>query len=259
MWRLGFNATPNYEDNQLYCGGFANQWEVNGGKCGVCGDPWQGPRENEAGGKYARGVITRRYLQNSTVRAIVELTATHKGWFEFRLCANNDTGRAVTQACLDQHLLLRADGMGARYYVIEDAPRKYVIPLRLPPALTCSQCVLQWKYNAGNSWGVDDEGTACIGCGPQEQFYGCADVAVDRSDFVQSPRPSNGASSPRHRTAVTSPSSSNGTTTDAVRPGDSTRRQTIVTTTNPDGLASSSSHTTLASWMFAVLASLPSP
>jgi len=23
MWRLGFNATPNYEDNQLYCGGFA--------------------------------------------------------------------------------------------------------------------------------------------------------------------------------------------------------------------------------------------
>ena len=73
------------------------------------------------------------------------------GWFEFRLCANNDTGRAVTQACLDQHLLLMADGMGARYYVIEDAPRKYVIPLRLPPALTCSQCVLQWKYNAGKS------------------------------------------------------------------------------------------------------------
>ena len=48
-------------------------------------------------------------------------------------------------------------------------------------------------------------------------------------------------------------------TTDAVRSGDFTRRQTIVTTTNPDGLASSSSHTTLASWMFAVLASLPSP
>ena len=30
----------------------------------------------------------------------------------------------------------------------------------------------------GNSWGVDKNGTSCLGCGPQEQFYGCADVAI---------------------------------------------------------------------------------
>jgi len=33
----------------------------NGGKCGVCGDPFIGPRENEAGGLYATGTIVRTY------------------------------------------------------------------------------------------------------------------------------------------------------------------------------------------------------
>ena len=32
-----------------------------GGKCGVCGDPWDGARENEAGGRYATGIIVRNF------------------------------------------------------------------------------------------------------------------------------------------------------------------------------------------------------
>ena len=28
---------------------FQNQWTVNGGKCGLCGDPYQGPRRHEEG------------------------------------------------------------------------------------------------------------------------------------------------------------------------------------------------------------------
>ena len=31
---------------------------------------------------------------------------------------------------------------------------------------------------SGNSWGVDKLGRGCVGCGPQEQFYGCADIAI---------------------------------------------------------------------------------
>ena len=31
---------------------------------------------------------------------------------------------------------------------------------------------------SGNSWGTDNNGKGCIGCGPQEQFYGCADVSI---------------------------------------------------------------------------------
>ncbi|KAI0218340.1 hypothetical protein LSAT2_029951 [Lamellibrachia satsuma] len=280
MWRYGFNSTPNYEDNQLYCGGFQNQWKLNDGKCGVCGDPWQGPRENEAGGKYGRGIITRRYQQNSTVvitveltathkgpreneaggkygRGIitrryqqnstvvitVELTATHKGWFEFRLCPNNDPSRAVTPACLDQHLLQLADGTGTRYSAIEGQPMKYYIPLRFPPMLVCSQCVLQWKYNTGNSWGVADDGRACVGCGPQEQFYGCADVSIERRNDTAS--------------LAASPNPDNGTTTDAVWFRNTTWRPANVTNPSTDGLVSSSSQTELPSWIFAVMASLP--
>jgi hypothetical protein len=42
----------------------------------------------------------------------------------------------------------------------------------LPNGLSCSRCVLQWRYHAGNSWGTDaDTGKSCLGCGPQEEFY----------------------------------------------------------------------------------------
>ena len=31
----------------------------------------------------------------------------------------------------------------------------------------------------GNSWGTNRQtGRSCVGCGPQEQFYGCADISI---------------------------------------------------------------------------------
>lgn len=60
-FRYGFNTTANYNDHELYCGGFARQHQKNGGKCGVCGDPWDGPKPNEAGGTYAQvGSVSSR-------------------------------------------------------------------------------------------------------------------------------------------------------------------------------------------------------
>lgn len=38
-FRYGFQTPPNYNDHELYCGGFARQ-QRNGGKCGECGDAW---------------------------------------------------------------------------------------------------------------------------------------------------------------------------------------------------------------------------
>lgn len=68
LWlRYGFNTTANYNDHELYCGGFARQHQKNGGKCGVCGDPWDGPKPNEAGGTYAQvkdGLINRMKYDN---------------------------------------------------------------------------------------------------------------------------------------------------------------------------------------------------
>lgn len=43
---------------------------------------------------------------------------------------------------------------------------------RLPQNLSCSRCVLQWRYHAGNNWGIAMEtGQPCLGCGAQEEFY----------------------------------------------------------------------------------------
>lgn len=80
------------------------------GKCGVCGDPYQGPRDNEAGGKFAKGIIGRRYVEGQTIDLVVEVTALHFGFFEFRICPNNNVSSPVSQACLDQHLLVLSDG-----------------------------------------------------------------------------------------------------------------------------------------------------
>ena len=41
--RFGYSNPVNYNDNELYCGGFSVQWSNNDGKCGVCGDNWADP------------------------------------------------------------------------------------------------------------------------------------------------------------------------------------------------------------------------
>jgi hypothetical protein len=73
---------------------------------------FQQPRPHEAGGKYAQGIIVRRYKKDSAITIRVELTANHRGYFEFRLCPNNAPRHAGTQACLDKYVLRRAKFAG---------------------------------------------------------------------------------------------------------------------------------------------------
>ena len=48
----------------------------------------------------------------------------------------------------------------------------YFDRVQLPADLSCSRCVLQWRYHAGNNWGKDNvTGNTCLGCGLQEEFY----------------------------------------------------------------------------------------
>lgn len=51
------------------------QYNQNGGKCGVCGDPWHGPIKNQPGpdNVYAVGVITGRYTEGETIVAKVQV------------------------------------------------------------------------------------------------------------------------------------------------------------------------------------------
>ncbi|XP_017065794.2 uncharacterized protein LOC108104322 isoform X2 [Drosophila eugracilis] len=107
-WRFGFKTPPDYNDHELYCGGFTRQWKRNGGKCGECGDAWDipEPRPHEFGGQWGQGLIVRSYEPGSNMTIRVELTASHMGYFEFRLCPN----RIAKQSCFDQNLLRIIDG-----------------------------------------------------------------------------------------------------------------------------------------------------
>lgn len=38
--------------------------------------------------------------------------------------------------------------------------------------------MLQWRYIAGNNWGMCPDGTGAVGCGAQEEFRACADINI---------------------------------------------------------------------------------
>lgn len=39
---------------------------------------------------------------------------------------------------------------------------------------------MQWKYIAGNNWGICSDGNGAVGCGEQEEFRACSDVAIGK-------------------------------------------------------------------------------
>lgn len=162
------NPPKNYEDNELFCGS-VHQTENPGTKCGgilkfkstffksqiynnskyfytVCGDPQSDPvpRANEVGGKWYQGIITGQYKTGDVIEVAVELTMSHKGFMEWRLCTDYQT---ETQDCFNKHLLQKADGTGSRVPVTETG--WYKANLSLPAGVSCSHCVIQWNYRGG--------------------------------------------------------------------------------------------------------------
>ncbi|KAK6623804.1 hypothetical protein RUM44_010660 [Polyplax serrata] len=172
LWRFGYKTPPNYDDNQLYCGGIGAQME---GKfmCGICGDSYGDPipRNNELGGLYGLGIITRLYPANSVVPVVVDLETQHRGYFEFHLC--DLTGRSETEDCFRK--LLYENGSD-KFFVRRS--QFYYLTIRLPKGIRCKHCVLRWHYKTGNNWGTCKNGTQALGCGPQEIFRNCADISI---------------------------------------------------------------------------------
>lgn len=186
-WRVGFDTPHNYNDNELYCGGFSRQWNKNGGKCGVCGDAWDAaiPRAHELGGRFGKGVIVRKYAPKDSITIKVELTANHNGFFEFRVC---EEPKGTTQECLDKNVL-KIEGRDGTKFFPRDGNKVYEMKYRLPEGLECAHCVLQWRYIAGNNWGTCGNGTEAVGCGPQEEFRACADIAIGEQFTTTTRRP----------------------------------------------------------------------
>ena len=185
MWRFGFINPINYNDNEVFCGGFAEQFGKNGGKCGICGDSYDepSPQHHETGGNFGNKVITKTYVMGSVVDMEIELTANHKGHFMFKLCPVTGNEEA-TQDCLDQHPLQQLDG--ATELPIYETPHSVQLQrkIKLPDRLVCSRCVLQWTWRSANSWGKCTNGTQGLGCGPQETFRNCADIRIVRSSAL---------------------------------------------------------------------------
>ncbi|RZB39790.1 Chitin bind 3 domain containing protein [Asbolus verrucosus] len=177
LWRFDESVTPNYQDNQIFCGGAYVQWGLNGGKCGVCGDTYTDPhpQENENTGKYGQGKIVRTYQSGSIIDVEVYLSKNHLGSFEFSLCEIEDSNSPESGEDCFQVLPL-ADG-SLQYSVLSNEKDVH-LQLQLPQGKTCAHCVLRWHYRAGNNWGDCGDGTWAKGCGAQETFRTCADIAI---------------------------------------------------------------------------------
>jgi len=172
-WRRWPNLFPaEYNDNQMFCGGVDTQWNQNGGKCGICGESWSGVRSFEKGGANYRNLILAKYRSGQQIQAVVEVTANHYGYFVFSICNVDGQKTEATQECLDRTQLSDLNGQ-KNIYIERGKTGRMTFNLKLPAGFKCNHCVFQWKYNTGNSWGVDRvTGESGIGKGPQEQFYG---------------------------------------------------------------------------------------
>ena len=127
----------------------------------MCGDPWDAPepRPNEAGGIYARGIIGHTFSSDKRfIDTVVQVTSSMAGYFEFRICPNNNIHKRVTQECLDNYQLRvfskdRSTSYGIRYFINLAAGLSGIVSLSLeiPEGLECTQCVLQWRWHGGMS------------------------------------------------------------------------------------------------------------
>ncbi|XP_066941208.1 uncharacterized protein [Macrobrachium rosenbergii] len=99
------------------------------------------------------------------------------GYYEFRLCENNDPNARDSQSCLDEHLLEMADGSGTRYALRGGFRGRHTVQVQLPPEIRCSHCVLQ-TWVARNNTDSCPDSIGENGCGLQQFFVNCADVRI---------------------------------------------------------------------------------
>lgn len=57
-------------------------------------------------GIYATGLIGRSYQEGQDINVTIDITANHFGYFEFKLCKNDEFMKKVTQECFDENLLV---------------------------------------------------------------------------------------------------------------------------------------------------------
>lgn len=126
---------------------------------------------------YGEGVIVESYVPGSEIQIQVRITANHKGYFKFHLCDLTQYNKESEMCFKKYPLKVYESEDGYRYYLPTTNIGMFEPNIQLPD-IVCDHCILRWTYIAGNNWGICPNGTAAIGCGPQEHFVGCADVSL---------------------------------------------------------------------------------
>jgi len=220
---------PNYNDNQLFCGGL--QVQINNNyKCGLCGDDFNSkrPRDNELGGLFGKsGIIPRTYSSGSLMPIEVHITAHHQGFFEFRICKDlikiNGELTEDSDCFSTDDSLLELENGETQYSITDFKPTKpgesgwwYLFNVKLPNT-ECDHCVIQWRYHTANSWGIDENGSG-LGHGYQEEFYGCADIEIINTSANPTDKPTTKPATTKTTTTSTKVSTTKATTTTTTKP-----------------------------------------
>ncbi|XP_064484184.1 uncharacterized protein LOC135396890 [Ornithodoros turicata] len=195
MWRFGYDTPEDLDDAGLYCGGFSTQWKKNGGRCGPCGDAFSHPtpRPHETGGLYGKNITVRTYPPDADVDVVVDITSNHMGWFQFSLCQRDSVNQLETEDCFHYHLpILTEEGAVYRYVLPTSRGGLYLFKVKLPRDVTCNHCILRWEWIAGHTVGRCKDGKQRLGCGPQETYRNCADIAIRSGGGVRGPLAANG-------------------------------------------------------------------
>lgn len=127
----------------------------------------------------------RNYFPRSTIDVIINLDTNHGGYFEFELCRRQSFDELETEDCFEplnfvdgsRRMRLRADH--------SDRGLKSVALLMPDDITECRACILRWNYRAGNNWGVCQNGSQGMGCGPQELYRNCADISIGYHNYYK--------------------------------------------------------------------------
>lgn len=102
--------------------------------------------------------------------------ANHGGTFKFEICRRGSWEIRETEDCFKP--LQLANGNWSYEIEGKDGPGQRFIQVILPRDLECERCVLRWHWKTANNWGRCEDGSDQVGCGPQETYRNCADIAV---------------------------------------------------------------------------------
>ena len=94
----------------------------------------------------------------------LDITAHHKGFFEFKICKMEPSDFTENAACFesDESIMTLDDGK-QQWDVTGGSTGHYYGKVRLPDDLSCDHCVIQWRYHAGNTWACDENGNCGTG------------------------------------------------------------------------------------------------